>query len=1016
MSNIKPLFTGSEWDFELLNRAMDECGIIAKDELKLNCYTNQIEVITSEQMLDAYASIGLPVMYKHWSFGKKFSREMENYRSGKNGLAYEIVLNTQPCIAYLMEENTACTQVLVIAHAAYGHNHVFKNNYLFRQWTDAESIVDYLVFAKNYMMQCEEKYGEEAVEQTLNAAHSLMHNGIDRYKRPRKLSMSEEKLKQKERTEYLESSVNSLWSSLLKPKAIKTDQADEKFPVQPEENILYFLEKNSPILAPWQREILRIVRKLAQYFYPQGQCVTGNHLIKTPDGLLRFDELIQLDGYINVDNLQMLTLGNKYTMASHTYKHKANVLQVKTESGKTFTGTPEHPLTILREGEYILCKLSDMLLTDYIVTNLDYDIFSLNEPQLTYTIDDAELKCVLCGLESNFLASHISQKHNLSINNYKTKYQCEVSNDISRIKKSSNNLKKMPSMMNPDVATFIAYIQYITINPDNNSVFTFNHNNLEHVEKFNNLLDVLFGIKQNVTISDFYKFKIEFSSYSLKLFINENFPESITSCSIIPKIIRTSTKESVAAYIKTVIDLYSTRRKDISTFTLRTYTDNREYLEQLQTMLYGFGIVSRIKESNRNTIAGISKILGLENNPDRKLIAHELYLTIDTGSKKLYEELIGTNLINYPSYLGGSTKNNVIPNGMNLLNIVRKKLIDLREEYAKNANLNINYKFKIANGILVKQNFLSTTDIPEIRSIELTYSHVEKYRSKFHNLAKLNYIPEAQILLDLIEQSKGKFYDKIISIENLDKEEYVYDVTIPENNLFWLDGNISHNTKMLNEGWASFTHYYIMNRLYDKGLLTDGAMLEFVKMHTGVVFQPAYDSPYYSGLNPYYVGFEMFNDIKRICENPTVEDRELFPNIVDQPWVDVCLDVVANYRDESMVRQFLSPTLVRKLGLFKLSDDKKEETYLIDAIQDREGFKQIRSSLATHYEANEWHPKIEIVDANIKGDRTLILMYNKDRGRAISDNWKLTLQHIRFLWGHKVKLITKLGNTIGECS
>ena len=77
------------------------------------------------------------------------------------GLAYEIVINSNPCIAYLMEENSMTMQALVIAHAAYGHNSFFKNNYLFTTWTSADSIIDYLLFAKNYIAQCEERYGEE---------------------------------------------------------------------------------------------------------------------------------------------------------------------------------------------------------------------------------------------------------------------------------------------------------------------------------------------------------------------------------------------------------------------------------------------------------------------------------------------------------------------------------------------------------------------------------------------------------------------------------------------------------------------------------------------------------------------------------------------------------------------------------------------------------------------------------------------------------------------------------------
>src|SRR3546814_1737197 len=74
-----------------------------------------------------------------------------------------------------MEENTAMMQTLVIAHAAFGHNHFFKNNYLFKQWTDAEGILDYLEFAKSYIMNCEERYGQQQVEWLLDAAHALMH-------------------------------------------------------------------------------------------------------------------------------------------------------------------------------------------------------------------------------------------------------------------------------------------------------------------------------------------------------------------------------------------------------------------------------------------------------------------------------------------------------------------------------------------------------------------------------------------------------------------------------------------------------------------------------------------------------------------------------------------------------------------------------------------------------------------------------------------------------------------------
>src|SRR6201992_2683380 len=120
------LFAGADWDFATLQRIHDACEEIAKNELGIDVYPNQIEVITAEQMLDAYSSVGMPLFYKHWSFGKHFAHQEASYRKGLMGLAYEIVINSSPCISYLMEENTATMQTLVIAHAAFGHNHFFQ--------------------------------------------------------------------------------------------------------------------------------------------------------------------------------------------------------------------------------------------------------------------------------------------------------------------------------------------------------------------------------------------------------------------------------------------------------------------------------------------------------------------------------------------------------------------------------------------------------------------------------------------------------------------------------------------------------------------------------------------------------------------------------------------------------------------------------------------------------------------------------------------------------------------------
>ncbi len=281
---LKPLFDGAEWDFPLIDRVYAAMGEIALGEMGLDIYPNQIEVITAEQMLDAYSSIGMPLMYRHWSFGKRFAFDEANYRKGRSSLAFEIVINSNPCINYIMEENTMTMQALVIAHAAYGHNHFFKNNYQFRQWTQADHIIDYLSFAKTYVAECEDRFGQEAVELTLDAAHALMNQGISRNLKLRARDPARREFEREmARREYEEQTYDVLSRTLPEinrgepsssPSSLAqsgSSAAEQRRLGLPEENILYFLEKYAPKLADWQRELLRIVRNLSQYFYPQRQ-------------------------------------------------------------------------------------------------------------------------------------------------------------------------------------------------------------------------------------------------------------------------------------------------------------------------------------------------------------------------------------------------------------------------------------------------------------------------------------------------------------------------------------------------------------------------------------------------------------------------------------------------------------------------------------------------------------------------------------------------------------------------
>ncbi len=230
-----------------------------------------VKTSTGTMVVDGYpmhnCSNALPVMYNHWSFGKQFISYEHDYKKKNMPLAYEVVINTNPALSYLCEDNTAMMQCLTLAHAACGHASFFKNNYLFKEWTNASSIITYLKFAQGFIKQCEQKYGHERVEGLLDAAHALQYNSIDKYKKPTKKEVGREEKWDK----YEQENFNDLWRTVATKKD-KKKRAEERNDFHfPEENLLYFIEKHGRHLQDWEKEILRIVRKISQYFYPQMQ-------------------------------------------------------------------------------------------------------------------------------------------------------------------------------------------------------------------------------------------------------------------------------------------------------------------------------------------------------------------------------------------------------------------------------------------------------------------------------------------------------------------------------------------------------------------------------------------------------------------------------------------------------------------------------------------------------------------------------------------------------------------------
>jgi spore cortex formation protein SpoVR/YcgB (stage V sporulation) len=210
----------------------------------------------------------------------------------------------------------------------------------------------------------------------------------------------------------------------------------------------------------------------------------------------------------------------------------------------------------------------------------------------------------------------------------------------------------------------------------------------------------------------------------------------------------------------------------------------------------------------------------------------------------------------------------------------------------------------------------------------------------------------------------------------------------------------------MNEGCATFVHHRIMTRLHEKGLIDDGAFLEFAHIHANVVLQPEFDDPRFSGINPYALGFNMMRDIERIVTDPTEEDRQWFPEIAGTGDAYAVLrQVWADYRDESFVSQFLSPHLIREMRLFAITDDSASPRIKVDAIHDEHGYRRIRRALARSYDAGWRDPDIQVVDVDLAGDRRLIVHHRVQDGAVLDvDETERVLQHLAELWTYEVVL------------
>jgi len=230
----------------------------------LNCYPQEFDICDHNEMLGYMAYSGMPSRYSHWSFGKDYEKQKTLYDYGVSGLPYEMVINSNPCLAYLMRDNTDLLQILTIAHV-YGHNDFFANNFTFTSNINAKYTLEMFKGHANRISNYIEdpSIGLEAVETFLDHAHSISFQR-SRNMGIKKVSQKDQRIREWERAQIQDDPYQE-----IHPKKDYVAPNLDKLPIEPEDNLLEFIAQYNPYLHDWQRDLLHIVDEEARYFIPQ---------------------------------------------------------------------------------------------------------------------------------------------------------------------------------------------------------------------------------------------------------------------------------------------------------------------------------------------------------------------------------------------------------------------------------------------------------------------------------------------------------------------------------------------------------------------------------------------------------------------------------------------------------------------------------------------------------------------------------------------------------------------------
>jgi stage V sporulation protein R len=246
-------------EIKKLEEAIEEITMIARD-FGLDFYDMRYEICPSD-IIYTFGAYGMPTRFSHWSFGKAFHRMKMQYDFGLSKI-YELVINSDPCYAFLLDSNTLLQNKLIVAHVL-GHCDFFKNNARFQN--TSRFMVDSMAASAERIRQYEIEYGKLKVEEFIDAALAIQEH-VD----PSLVGRNARK--QEEQPGELQRETPDPYADLFEIGAVKKEEEQkppQRFPAQPEKDLVLFIMQHAKHLEDWQRDILSVMRDDMLYFWPQ---------------------------------------------------------------------------------------------------------------------------------------------------------------------------------------------------------------------------------------------------------------------------------------------------------------------------------------------------------------------------------------------------------------------------------------------------------------------------------------------------------------------------------------------------------------------------------------------------------------------------------------------------------------------------------------------------------------------------------------------------------------------------